>query len=127
MRTAQARTVGVRGSGFRSIVWLLLVAFTLQSFITQIHIHRAIDGAGKPAISQTLAKAPPHGNTSDQNSTADCPFCQAITHAGAFSTPSAPGLLLPVVWVESAPLLLVADAIDSLFSHPWQSRAPPRH
>src|SRR5690242_18423679 len=126
MRTAQAQSGGIRGSGFRLVAWLLLIAFTLQSFITQTHIHRAVDGAAQSAIVKTLTKAPAH-KTPAQNTTTDCPFCQAITHAGTFSAPSAPVLVLPVVWTESTSPVFLINAIRGLSSLPWQSRAPPQH
>ena len=126
MRTTRARSLGIRGSGFRLIAWALLIAFTLQSFITQTHIHQTVGGAAQAAIVKTLATAPAH-KAPGQNTTTDCPFCQAITHAGTFSAPSAPTLVLPVVWAESTSPVLLVNAIRSLSLLPWQSRAPPQH
>lgn len=114
------------GSRFRVIVWIVLLAFTLQSFITQTHIHGLSGGSGSAATVKVLASGSPPGKAPKQDSPADCPFCQAITHAGAFSAPSAPSLILPVQLAEIAapPFLIAVTGIAP--SHPWQSRAPPR-
>jgi hypothetical protein len=127
MRTAKAKTAGTVGSGFRTITWLVLFAFALQSFITQTHIHGAFGGAGDVQIVKTLASAPSHNNKAPAENAADCPFCQAITHAGAFFMPSAPALPLPITWAQMLTPFVVARAIDGFSSHPWQSRAPPQH
>jgi Protein of unknown function (DUF2946) len=115
------------GSGFRTITWLVLLAFALQSFITQTHIHGTFSSAGDAQIVKTLASVPSHGSKAPAENNADCPFCQAITHAGAFFTPSTPTLILPVIWAEMVAPPVIDSAIDSFSSHPWQSRAPPRH
>jgi hypothetical protein len=109
------------------IVWILLFAFTVQSFAAQIHIHgplRAVDGA---SIGNVVEKAGSHNKSSGAPDAADCPICQAIAHAGAFFVPLAPVLLLPG-WVEhfvpSVRLLTVAVATAT---HEWFSRAPPQN
>lgn len=115
------------GSRFRAITWLVLLAFALQSFITQTHMHGAFGGAGDAQIVKTLADTPSHTHKAPSENRADCPFCQAITHAGAFFTPSAPALFLPVTLAETLAPTFVARVAGSFSSHPWQSRAPPRH
>jgi len=114
-----------RRSGFRSIVWLLLVAFTLQSFITATHIHGAF-GASDAAIAKAQPAAPSHSKAPDNGDVKNCPFCQAIIHSGAFFAPSAPNLLLPVMLAAVAAPAIASDVIDSLSSHTWRSRAPPQ-
>lgn len=103
---------------------MVLLAFTLQSFITQTHIHGLFGGGA--AAAKVLASGSPHGKTPKQDSSADCSFCQAITHAGAFSVPSAPTLILPVTLAEIAAPLFMAMVAGIPPSHPWHSRAPPR-
>lgn len=127
MSRAAARTAGTTGSGFRAITWLVLLAFALQSFITQTHIHGAFGSAGDTQIVKTLTGAPSHNNKAPAENQADCPFCQAITHAGAFFTPSAPALILPVTLTTTFAPTFAARVIGAFSSHPWQSRAPPRH
>lgn len=110
---------------WRAIAGVLLLAFTLQSFITQTHIHGI--GTGGSAIVKTLTYGAPHKNAPADNTLADCPFCQAIVHAGAFYQPSAPQLVLPFIWVETVAPAVVAAYSSGFSSHPWQSRAPPQH
>jgi hypothetical protein len=115
---------GQRGLGLRSIAWVLLLAFTLQSFLTQTHIHGA-PGIGGFAVVKILSRTPSPVKAPDTGT--DCPICQAITHAGAFFTPAAPSVLLSVSWVESIAPVIIVDTIETISTHPWQSRAPPRH
>jgi hypothetical protein len=124
MKAAAARFVKNRHRrlSWRSIAWILLVAFTLQSFITQTHIH----STGGIAIVKTLAKAPSHNKLPAENGTTDCPLCQAITHAGAFFTPTAPTLLLSVTGTDIVAVFVVVGAIDNISTHYWHSRAPPQ-
>ena len=108
--------------GWRGIVaGLLLIAFTLQSYVTQTHIH-----TGSPAaISKVLTGS--HGKMPVDNSPMDCPFCQAVAHDGPFFLPSAPILLLSAIWVEMAAPFFGTGAKSDLPAHNWQSRAPPHH
>lgn len=108
-----------RRSGFRSIVWLLLVAFTLQSFITQTHVH----GVDTSARVNTPAA---HHTTPSRNDATRCPFCQAIIHSGTFFAPTAPDLLLPIMLATAAAPSVVSGVIERASARPWQSRAPPR-
>jgi hypothetical protein len=124
MTATAARQTKNTGSRFRAIAWVVLLAFTLQSFITQTHIHGVFGGGN--AAAKVLASGSPHGKAPGQNSSADCPFCQAITHAGAFAAPSAPSLILPVSLAEIGAPLLLAAIIGIAPSLPWHSRAPPR-
>jgi hypothetical protein len=124
MSFMRARNGQMRSVGFFSIVWLLLLAFTAQSFITQIHIHST--GAGSTL---QLVKAPaslqPHEKVPVPDGKASCPFCQAIVHAGAFFVPTQ-NFPLQVVNVEIVPPFLVAYAVEGFSPHPWYSRGPPR-
>jgi hypothetical protein len=114
----------IRTMGFRPIVWVLLLAFTVQSFITQVHIHHASAGAIAQSVN-VAGDAAGRSKAPDQDSKSDCPFCQAIVHAGAFFAP--PQIFVPqIARVEIAPPFLVAIAIESFFPHPWYSRGPPR-
>lgn len=126
MRTVNVKTAGRKGSGFRAIACLLLLAFTLQSFITQTHIHGIFDPAGDSQIVKAQVNAPSHNGKAPADNPADCPLCQAIAHAGVFFTPSAPALILPISWAEMLAPVVLAGAIDRFSSHPWHSRAPPR-
>lgn len=108
--------------GWRVIVAsLLLIAFTLQSYITQTHIH----SVSPAAISKTLAGS--HGKAPVDDSPMDCPFCQAVAHDGPFFLPGAPVLLLSAIWVELGAPFFSARVNAVVPAHNWQSRAPPHH
>ena len=124
MRISGAKTARVRGSGFRAIAWIVLLAFTLQSFIMQTHIHGAY--GDRIALAATVTNVPAHKKAPAENGTADCPFCQAIVHAAAFYAPSAPGLVLPISAAKTAVPFFVVETIGRFSSHLWHSRAPPR-
>ena len=124
MRISGAKTARVRGSGFRAITWIVVLAFTLQSFIMQTHIHGAF--GDRIGLAATVTNAPAHKNAPAENGTADCPFCQAIVHAGAFYAPSAPSLVLPIPRAKTAAPFFIVEAIGRVSSYLWQSRAPPR-
>lgn len=124
MTVFATRTAKIAGPGYRLIAWILLFAFTLQSFITQTHLHTAIDRAGSAAIVKTLA--PSHSKTPAKDDPSDCPYCQAIVHAGTFSVLSAPVLILPSYVAVIVHPLVHAVAADTTSFRPWHSRAPPR-
>ena len=115
----------VRRSGFRAIAWILLVAFALQSFLTATHIHGAFNTRAR--VAAAVSGAAIHKNTPTDNGKAECPFCQAIVHAGAFYAPPAQTLVLPLTWATIATAFFVAANFVSISSHRWQSRAPPQH
>jgi hypothetical protein len=80
-----------------------------------------------PGVARTaaVAKAPAHAPA--DSGKAECPFCQAIVHAGAFCAPPAQILVLPLSWATIAASFFVAETFAGVSSHLWQSRAPPQH
>ncbi|HEX4104724.1 MAG TPA: hypothetical protein VHX92_00690 [Rhizomicrobium sp.] len=109
-----------RSSGWRLVACLILVAFTLQSYITQTHIHNVAPAA-------TAKITPLHGNAPVDDNPVDCPFCQAVAHDGPFFAPAVPLLILSIEFVElAAPALRFHRSWDAP-AHIWQSRAPPHH
>ncbi len=123
LQFAEVRTARL---GWRAVAWMVLVAFFLQSYVTQTHIHGLVQEAGSGiatvhASSLTRSTAPLPGDTNV------CPFCQAVVHAGACFVPAASALLPPFALLQR-----VAAWASNVFpggpaSHPWQSRAPPHH
>jgi hypothetical protein len=106
-------------TGWRLIAALVLLAFTFQSYVAQTHFHDAAL-AGTP-VSQTLG----HGKAPVDDNPLNCPFCQAVAHAGSFYLPVTPLLFLSAQWAEmSAPHFLLRDSSGAA-THSWQSRAPP--
>jgi hypothetical protein len=122
IRFAKARRSDSRSKLF---TWMLMFAFLLQSCITQIHIHGASQAATGSTIVKVVSQPPAGGKTTGDNP-ADCPFCQAIVHAGAFFAPAPPLLLLPAWQVENVAPIVSASVTAVLPAHNWQSRAPPR-
>jgi hypothetical protein len=126
MTAAAAESLEIRrlSPARRFVVFIAVLAFALQSYITQTHIHDEQQSfAGIVKI--TTSQSPAHGKT-PLDKPADCAFCQAVIHAGAFVASATPLLLLPFVWVETVALVFTARAACDAAAHDWQSRAPPR-
>jgi hypothetical protein len=121
MRSTLAR--GERG--FRVFTLVLALAFTLQSFVTQTHIHGSGSAGGDTNIVKVLKGPAPAQSPLDSSDNA-CAFCQAIAHSGAFFAPVAPVVLPPSVWTMPALLPIVVSVSHNVLAHSWQSRAPPK-
>jgi len=126
MVAAAADSLRVRRSSpaRRFTVFIAVLAFALQSYVTQTHVHGDAQGISeviKITTSQVLGqhKAP-------ANRAADCPLCQAVVHAGVFVASGALTLYLPFVWVKTVALVTITRASSHATAHDWQSRAPPR-
>jgi hypothetical protein len=127
MRTATARILNRRqNSGWRALTWVLVLAFGLQSYITQTHIHGAASSFDMPAAGKIFFKTPAPAGSGDRNDAGDCPLCQAIVHAGTFFAPVVLALLLPTSWTEQFVLIRIASPVTGGGAYHWQSRAPPR-
>jgi hypothetical protein len=128
MKKAATTAIEIRRTypGWRSVTWLVLLAFTLQSFVTQTHIH-ALPPMAAATIGKVLTSAPGADKSPVSSDTTTCPFCQAISHAGAFFASSTPRLPFPIDWAECLVPFLIAIAGRSFAAHSWQSRAPPQH
>jgi hypothetical protein len=109
----------------RFVVFVAVLAFALQSYITQTHIHDASQGLGG-IVKIATPQSPAQGKTPLHDGQSDCPFCQAVIHAGAFVASATPLLLLPSTLVETIALVFTARATSNAAAHDWQSRAPPR-
>ena len=126
MRSAVAgnfQSIGRGSTRWRSLIWILLLSFTLQSYVTQTHMHPAVHVGANASIAKITNKAPAPGDPDGLN----CPFCQAIATAGAFFTPAAPLLILPTLWVRLAVPRASVVLLHPAFAWGWNSRAPPRH
>jgi len=117
----------------RLLMFVTLIAFSLQTYLTQTHIHMASEGRAIAALDHASGKAVPGtpAEPADKyppgEDPANCPLCQEILHAGQFITPAAVPLLVP-----SAPIFTVeiatpvAHLVPSV-THIWRGRAPPRN
>jgi hypothetical protein len=121
---AKARVSASRfGAPRLAITLFALLAFTLQSYVTQIHIHGASWGT---AATLDAGKAHQPGKLpagDDQNS---CPICQVIAHSGQFITPSAVAVILPALVAFYVVIDKDTSSAARNISHSWNSRAPPR-
>ena len=127
MRNSAART-GVMGFARkrgepRVLTLVLVLAFTLQSFVTQTHIHGV--GPAPAGIAKILKGSTPNPSPLDSSDNA-CAFCQAVAHSGAFFAPAAPLILPPAAWSMPALLPVVVSVTGHALAHSWQSRAPPK-
>ena len=128
MRIAATRVSVVRRriSGWRYVTWILLLAFSLQSYITQTHIHITSHTTDRVVASKLLASTPARNKSPAEDGTGTCPFCQAVTNASAFFAPTAPLVLPPTLWAESIALPFLARMVGRDTAHNWHSRAPPQ-
>jgi hypothetical protein len=111
--------------GWRSVSWVLLLAFTLQSFVTETHIHTTAFPAGGVAMARSPALTNRH-TAPVEDSTGACPFCQAVVHAGAFFAPASPLCPVPLLAAFHLAPVAVVGALVGVIAHDWQSRAPPQ-
>ena len=116
--------IGRRSAVWRAAVWILLLTFTLQSFITQTHIHAPAQTVERFSAAKQVA---PHGQNPADRDQSTCPFCQATNSAGVFFTPAAPALLLPMFWAEIPATVAPVSFVHHATTLGWQSRAPPQH
>ncbi|MBI3677634.1 MAG: hypothetical protein HY243_13570 [Proteobacteria bacterium] len=113
------------GLASRVVLFVTVLGFALQSYITQTHIHpvpQIIGGIEK--IADT--KSPTPDKSPLDNSSDNCPLCQAVTHSGFFVVSATPILYVPFMWAETVAVLSSARADSVAATHDWQSRAPPR-
>ena len=111
-----------------AITFVALLAFTLQSFVTQVHIHKLTSGniaAAQLDTGKFSAGNQKPGKSPARDDPANCPLCQEILLAGHYVAPT------PVAWTPlsvatfTAPIAIVIATIAQAYSHSWKSRAPP--
>ena len=124
---AHVPEIGRTSPGRFVVTWILLLAFALQSYVTQTHVHRAPSAAESGAIVGVVGQVSARAVPPVHDEGIACPFCQAISAAGAFFSPAAVELPRLVAQARAAALsqILVGLAIAPAgFS--WRSRAPPQ-
>lgn len=107
-------------SGWRlAVLYAAMLAFALQSYVFQTHIHFL------PQAAVAGTQGGHHDKFPANDDPANCPLCQEILHSGHFITPAAQFLLPPTVAVST--ILLVDKALPHVLapSHSWRGRAPP--
>ncbi len=115
------------GAGRLGVTWILLLAFTLQAYITQTHVHLASSAADRAPVVAAGVAAFAQRPAPKGDETIACPFCQAIASAGAFVGPAALILGPPAGWAAAgAPAPVAAGLQLASAGFSWRSRAPPR-
>lgn len=102
-----------------AVTWILLLAFALQSYVTQTHLHAQ---AFQPA-----PRASAHSSSPGDGEALACPLCQVVASAGVFLTPAAMAAVPPGAWsvpISRAPAETGRTTAPAGFA--WRSRAPPR-
>lgn len=107
----------------RFITLFALLAFFLQGFAVQTHLHHYTKPAAALAAADNI---PAPSKSIDPVDLGSCRLCQELVHAGVFVAPASFALFASVSFVTAglAPISFFADATASAFG--WQSRAPPR-
>ena len=120
------QTDTVRGTARRRaiVAVVVLLAFLVQSFVAQTHIHFSPAGS---AAGPTLGTHAADGaaKDADGNNTSQCPWCHAVLAGGSLLTPTAVPLHLPVAWEHATPARTAAVVPAPAPAPAWQSRAPP--
>ena len=135
-RSMRTRLLSKRGPLHQKLILLVsLVAFVLQSYIVQTHIHFAPSIDSGIVVSKSLVTDSKAGAPTTQNSDrgryppnddpAHCSICQEFLHAGQYLAPApAMALLLTVVEVPVT-IVRVIPVVIAPVSHDWHGRAPP--
>jgi hypothetical protein len=109
---------------------LMLMAFALQSTITQTHIHiGSFSTTAGFSTDLKVADQPTKSNHTRvpvDGDPANCPICQEMMYAGQFVMPAAMVFILPAQVVSIVPPSVEIPRVVRTISHSWQGRAPPR-
>ena len=115
------------GSARFALALVAGLAFFVQSFITQTHVHAA-PVAGKATVSVAIhdgvvqKKRDPYPANEDP---ANCPLCQEVAHAGQYVSPAFALLVQPSERIAHVVPIPPTHATEFILSHAWRSRAPP--
>lgn len=117
----------------RFVIIVTLLAFSVQTYLTQTHIHMASESRSAltletaAAVTKALTGAPatPKDKYPPNEDPANCPLCQELIHSGQFVTPAAAAILLPSLAVSVIDLVVSAPTLTRAVTHTWRGRAPP--
>jgi len=99
-----------------------LLAFALQAYLVQTHIH----GQQPSVLSlKSHVSAPVQPAPFDPLAPANCALCQEILHAGTAIAPDTSQLALLLSWIGMAPAVAFLPAEPLALTTGWHSRAPP--
>jgi hypothetical protein len=107
----------------RLITLFALLAFFIQSFALQTHIHPTPPAAIAATVAHTPAPAP----LKNQDPVDQCRLCQELVHSGVYVSPSVTVIATSLNIVAAIFVAAPSFAADPVRAFSWQSRAPPRH
>lgn len=120
--------LGIAGKA-SPVRWLftafILLAFALQSYAVQTHIHEQLNF---PVHAKAAGADGAHANKPEapaKDAPDDCPLCQLL-YGGQYVAPDALVFFLPLVSVRAIETELGALPHYDAVSHSWRGRAPPR-
>ena len=106
------------------LVGVMLVAFAIQAFVTQTHVH---PGYSDSVIAFHADKpSPKHDNYPANDDPSSCPLCKEILYSGQFVAPMWAVHFLPTMAVSLIETAMPPLSRADTASHAWSSRAPPR-
>ena len=117
----------------RFVMLVTLIAFSVQTYLTQTHIHIASESRSALTLETvadmtkalTGAPAAPKDKYPPNEDPANCPLCQELIHSGQFVTPAAAAILLPSLSVSVIDLVASVPTLTRAVTHIWRGRAPP--
>jgi hypothetical protein len=103
----------------------MLLAFLLQSYATQTHIH--VPETAPASISAAADKAAPaHRKSAPTPVNPDnCPLCQLL-YGGQYVAPDSLVFFLPTLAVSTIEIAQAVTPHYDAASHSWRGRAPPQ-
>jgi hypothetical protein len=107
------------------LIGFMLLAFIVQGYATQTHIHNESFAAA--GILVKSSGAPGHDNYPANDDPANCPICQQILQAGQFVAPTWLIPLLMTLAISVIEFTILAVPRYDAVSHNWRSRGPPAH
>lgn len=121
-----------RPHGRLGVVLFALLAFALQSYTVQTHIHFSakLVASLNHAADADQSKTPAADHNGDpakpaKGDPANCPICQAMANAGAYITPAPAILALPSLAHFTIAIFVVRSVAIRPLSHSWYGHAPP--
>jgi hypothetical protein len=106
------------------LVVVMVVAFVVQGYLTQTHIHR--QNLSGSSIAQKLNDgSPKHDNYPADDDPANCPLCQQVLHSGQFVAPGSLVFFLPMLAISVIEIAVLALPLFDSVSHSWLGRGPP--
>lgn len=122
MARRPARLVRKAPASQRLITLFALLAFFIQSFALQTHVHPA----PLRAAAATTAHTPAHTPLKNLDPVDQCRLCQELVHSGVFISPSVTVIAASLNIAAAVFVAAPSFAAEPVRAFSWRSRAPPR-